>query len=260
MEPESAPDQQEVMVLGNHMGYAWGVERVPTKPGCWDYNNVWIYEFAGDKVGRRLGGYQRNYSAFYKTFYPFRWEGRDYALYSRNYTATRVMSLPDCRDLGGEERDSFGFCPTGFYVPVSPYTGESGGFGFVSGCVWGDDSSWKVEFLDLRKVAEGVLTRTAAYGYAELASRNDDLSKAIEVDWDENVDESYVEVQAVKKVRVFRHDVNHAWTRNELEKLKVRLEDGDVPSALDQIDAIVLMTERWDGIEPWPKADLKGDK
>ena len=28
--------------------------------------------------------------------------------------------------------------------------------GFVAGCVWGDDSSWKIEYLDLSKADEGI--------------------------------------------------------------------------------------------------------
>lgn len=80
-----------------------------------------------------------------------------------------------------------GFCPVGFYVPDwwdvhddgiipgSQYWSRdrewpTGEFGFVWGCRWGDDSSWKVQHLDLRRVQEGVITRDERFGYVELAT------------------------------------------------------------------------------------------
>src|SRR5437879_4404709 len=65
----------------------------------------------------QVGAYVRNYHALFSTFYAFRKHETDYALYSPHYTATRVMELPSCRDLGGEEPDSYGFCPVDYYVP-----------------------------------------------------------------------------------------------------------------------------------------------
>ena len=69
------------------------------------------------KNDEQIGEYQRNYGTFYNTFYPFKCNGVDLALYSSDYTATRLMSLPDCKDIGGEAPNSAGFCPTGYYVP-----------------------------------------------------------------------------------------------------------------------------------------------
>jgi hypothetical protein len=45
-----------------------------------------------------------------------------------------------------------------------------GEFGFVWGCHWGDDSSWKVQYLDLSQVQQGVIRREERFGYVELAS------------------------------------------------------------------------------------------
>lgn len=157
-------------------------------------------------------------------FAPFRIGESWYALYCPDYTATRVLRLDDGKDLGGEEGDSFGFCPVDFLVPAYrqlswtyrerredgrierrtgstllwpntpgmnahlfasvnrevPETALNVGFApvlsewrfapfaLVSGCVWGDDSSWKVEFLDLSHAAEGVLVRSDRWGYAPL--------------------------------------------------------------------------------------------
>ena len=38
------------------------------------------------------------------------------------------------------------------------------------GCVWGDDSSWKVQYLDLTGIQDGVIRRDERFGYAELAT------------------------------------------------------------------------------------------
>ncbi len=85
-----------------------------------------------------IGTYKRNYSAFYNTFFPFERDGVWYALYSRDYTCTRVMKLPECIDIGGEDPESCGFCPVDYFVPKVKDVYMP--FGFVAGCVWGDDS------------------------------------------------------------------------------------------------------------------------
>lgn len=46
----------------------------------------------------------------------------------------------------------------------------AGDFGFVWGCVWGDDSSWKVQNLDLSAVQDGVIRRDERFGYLKLMS------------------------------------------------------------------------------------------
>ena len=135
---------------------------------------------------RVVAAYARNY-AMLQTFEPFRQGGRHYALVSPDYTGTSILDLESGEILGGEEPSSFGFCPVGFYVPdwwdvndgtVLPgarYWNEDkewpdGRFGFVWGCVWGDDSSWKVQFLDLSDVSRGAIRRDERFGYVELAT------------------------------------------------------------------------------------------
>ena len=49
---------------------------------------------------------------------------------------------------------------------------SSGDFGFVWGCVWGDDSSWKVQHLDVSGVSEGVILRDDRFGYLKLATNS----------------------------------------------------------------------------------------
>jgi len=41
-------------------------------------------------------------------------------------------------------------------------------FGFAAGCIWGDDSSWKVEYLDVTEVENGIVKRDSRFGYIEL--------------------------------------------------------------------------------------------
>jgi len=137
---------------------------VPTTPGCWHHLKVEIF----DSETKKVGEYLRNYGSLYQTFYPFFHHGEAFALYSRDYTATRVMRLPSCQDVAGEERNSMGFCPVQFFVPYDPFSEINGDFGFVAGCVWGDDNSWKVQFLDLSKIREGKLIRDDRFGYLEL--------------------------------------------------------------------------------------------
>jgi len=175
----------------------------PTGPKTWAYSTMTIFD--GDT---EIGGYERNYPSFgEQTFEAFERNGAWYALYSHNYTASRVMSLPDCRDLGGEEPHAGGFCPVEFYVPryksvrrtlrdgraieswafdadaeklesgdtTDPYgqpvtvgPWRSLDVGFVAGCLWGDDSTWKLETIDLSRANEGIITRKARFGHLQL--------------------------------------------------------------------------------------------
>jgi hypothetical protein len=131
-------------------------------------------------AGKKIGEYTRDYHKLYGTFYPFKQGDQWYALYSKNYTCTRVMELPSCKDIGGEEPCGNGFCPTGYYIPYAdkkilgqdygdePIVGPNGQFGFICGCVWGDDTSWKIQFLDLSQVSKGLLKRDDRFGYLEM--------------------------------------------------------------------------------------------
>jgi hypothetical protein len=150
-------------------------EEVESKPGCWNTLIVHIFLREEDGTEREIGQYPRNYPSFVsKTFCPFKQGDKEYALYSTDYTATRVMELPSCKDIAGEEPESCGFCPTGYYVPgmdeedwndVEELAGQ---IGFVCGCVWGDDTSWKLQVLDLSRVSEGKFSRDDRLGYVEL--------------------------------------------------------------------------------------------
>lgn len=96
----------------------------------------------------------------------------------------------------------WGFCPVEFYVPdfleewdereshkksfedqieelekervaENTWWDESderlrGDFGVYCGCVWGDDTSMKVQYVDLQKIREGVVTTDDRFGYIQL--------------------------------------------------------------------------------------------
>lgn len=152
-----------------------------SEPGRWTTVHVEVLEQA-----RVIAEYDRNY-AMLQTFEPFRQGETHYALISPDYTATSVLDLATGEVVAAEEPDSFGFCPVGFYVPDwhdvygqghaypgtltwrSDYEWLTGDFGFVWGCVWGDDSSWKVQYLDLSAIRDGVLRRDERFGYVKLA-------------------------------------------------------------------------------------------
>lgn len=180
--------------------YAAQVSRVET-PGknTWDYLDVAVH-YRDDTVP--IAHYRRNYPAFNRTFEPFRQladPDRHYALISRHYTATAVLDLQSSTIVAEEKPASNGFCPVGFYVPdwwdvhdgsILPGSHfwnterdetPRGDYGFVWGCVWGDDTSWKVQHLDLSDVAKGEIGRDDRYGYVELATISDDPTDFIRV-------------------------------------------------------------------------------
>ena len=208
------------------------VTSVPTKPGCWNYSLVKI--FCNDKY---IGEYTRTYEAYSTdTFYPFEQNGKEYALYSKDYTATRVMELPSCKDLCGEENDVNGFCPVEYFVPThihndssweEDYDEESltddsengkrefkeywlkerklhrlnGQIGFIAGCVWGDDTSWKIQILDLSQISKGILSNTSYGKYLEMDSGLD-LSKSCNVGFNNGIyitHTDYFELSELKK-------------------------------------------------------------
>lgn len=135
-----------------------------------------------------VGSYDRNY-AMLDTFEPFRQADRHFALVAPDYTATSVLDLQTGQIIASELAGPDGFCPVGFYVPdwwdthdgsILPgsmhwsdeYEWPSrGDFGFVWGCYWGDDSSWKVQYLDLSEVRQGKIRREERFGYLRLATR-----------------------------------------------------------------------------------------
>jgi hypothetical protein len=155
-------------------------------PGVWQTGRVDIFE-GNDAAARQIGSYERNYAGWCaETFAPFMQDGRWYALYAPDYTATRVMELPSCKDLGGEAPLSHGFCPVDYYVPYDhpdvATAGDAGRFGFVAGCIWGDDSSWKIQYLDLSNASTGIVVRKEMFGYVAMPSKTLRLKDCVSLD------------------------------------------------------------------------------
>jgi hypothetical protein len=163
--------------------YTTKITEFENRPGTWNSLHVEVF----DESGRVVTAYDRNHPTLYRTFEPFRQGDRMLALISSDYTATSVIDLVSGNVIAAEEPNAMGFCPTGFYVPDwwdindgSLLPGSmhwdqddelpKGDFGFVWGCIWGDDSSWKVQYLDLSRVQQGIILRDKRYGYVELAT------------------------------------------------------------------------------------------
>jgi hypothetical protein len=144
-------------------------------PGVWNTARVDIFE-GNESTARQIGSYARNHSGWCsETFAPFMQDGRRFALYTPDYTATKVMELPSCKHLGGEAPASHEFCPVDYYVPYDHpdvlAAEDAGLFGFVACCIWGDDSNWKIQYLDLSNASTGVVLRKEMFAYVAMPSK-----------------------------------------------------------------------------------------
>jgi hypothetical protein len=88
------------------------------------------------------------------------------------------LRYPDGKDIRaytGETEELMGRTRDKYKWVWGPEREYEGGFivlppkhGFVAGCVWGDDSSWKIQYLDVSRIAEGIIKRDDRFGYIEL--------------------------------------------------------------------------------------------
>ncbi len=132
----------------------------------------------------------------------------------------------------GTEKPGWGFCPVEFYVPdwldnfgadAIDYTfnvkeGEeprylypeedflkfTGQYAIYSGCVWGDDSGgWKIRYIDLSRISEGIVTSDERFGYIRFAGKS---LKEIEIWNDSNrmvvPVEMYVDIPSGKAFKI----------------------------------------------------------
>lgn len=194
--------------------YEIKLKKIDNGPGYWSYTEVSIFNKSTIN-NTIIAKYNRTYDAMFDTFFPFEKGGKHYALISMNYTNTSVISLDTGKIIAEEPEEDSGFCPVGFYVPryfkepnedYNIYEGfglwdekdikEMGltdkdihytEFGFVSGCHWGDDSTWKLQWLDLSEIEKGIIKREEKFGYFELPP-NQPLWDAISCEYyDENM-------------------------------------------------------------------------
>lgn len=156
--------------------------------GFWNTLEVSIFEKDWDTgEENKIGMYVREYGSMYNTFCPFVKDDKHYALYSSDYTKTEVMELPSCKKIA--EDDSKGFCPVDFFVPNTyDHLGDpgeelqEGSFGFVAGCYWGDDSSWKIRYLDLSEIDKGIVKNEERFGYISMPCGDIRLKDIIDFD------------------------------------------------------------------------------
>lgn len=148
-------------------GYLITTQKVSGKPGFWAVvnveirrGNVLVFEFT------------RQYPSFgLETTRIFSLEGQDVLVYSENYETLNFFNLTkrEAITLNEESKKQIcGFCPTDILVPKfivdddvyicdGGTNGEFHDFAFVSGCVWGDDSSWKLNILDMKNLLRGAV-------------------------------------------------------------------------------------------------------
>jgi hypothetical protein len=175
-----------------------------------------------DGSEKQVGEYFRNSLGLGRTFCPFHLNGRDLALYSPKKPATRIIELPSCKDLGGEEPEPDYFSPVDFYVPRyierEAMDGELKGqklsinepfdahltanpsnqilyypFGFVAGSKPGDDVTYKIQYLDLSQADQGVIKRDDRFGYIALPEKVtlEDAIHMSDYNYDPTDDESF---------------------------------------------------------------------
>jgi hypothetical protein len=145
----------------------------------------------------RVGEFAFNYShSLDKIIKPFKVGDDWYCTYSTSYTKIAVAKLTERfehidSDIGGEG----GFCPVEVVIPYKviwrklpeepvvyrwtypkddeydddpDYEVEYASFGFYQGCKWGDDSTYKLRYLDFSKLKDRKLGVSAPFGRFEL--------------------------------------------------------------------------------------------
>lgn len=188
----------------------------PHGEGYVNHRAVTIFEKLEDGTEKEIGSYTRNYSSFYKTFWPFKQKEKEYALISKHYTCFEVIELPSCKTVAMEKPHSWGFCPVEFYVPDEEKMRRErcealdGQLGFVAGCVWGDDNGWKIRTIDLRRLEEGHIESMESFGYFKMPEDGeyDSIEKCIDtLDAYENNGKlyCYAKMTGIKQFGVF-HD------------------------------------------------------
>lgn len=170
--------------------YFLKVKEVKIRRG-WSNREVEVYRRNEEGTEVKISEYNRNYPSFFNTFCAFTKNGKDYALISDRYSELKILDLTTGKIIATQPDSNKGFCPVDFYVPTEDNPNLS--FAFVAGCVWGDDSSWKVQYVDLSKIEEGVVTTDDRFGYIELAT-NIGLEDAVTI-VDTDLDGSEFEVQ-----------------------------------------------------------------
>lgn len=175
-------------------------------------------------------------SAVWNTVHPFEHQGRWYVTYSSAYTRLSVFNITDQYEAWTDEGGAGGFCPVAVAIPwkhtdVRPehershnltmwswlprigdqYEGDASfrasaaDFGFYSGCIWGDDSSWKLRYLDFSRLSEGIVVASDAFGYIPLPTSMT-IQDCVELDYVEEDEDRKVFALAVRSFFVQQPD------------------------------------------------------
>lgn len=191
--------------MSKFIRYKAEATQIKNGEGRWDYQKIEIFggfhvEGLIPCVWEKIGEYVFNYSnRGAELFCPFKKNEKWYALYSKCYTATRIMELPSCIDIGGEIEAANGFCPVEYLVPTVNQVGKlAGTLAFVAGCHWGDDHSMKIQVIDISKIEEGIIKREARFGYHELP-RNQSLQDSLDFTWTDEEDDPIITINTFKE-------------------------------------------------------------
>ncbi|HRQ42453.1 MAG TPA: hypothetical protein PLD25_31440 [Chloroflexota bacterium] len=167
------------------------IRKIDNGPNVMNSIEVGVFKLL-DGEETQVGSYVRNFPFLHRTFHHFRKNRQDFALYSPEYTTTRVMELPSCTDIGGE-KPHISFCPLDYYVPwVDEPQDEAdkaphvlrGNFGFVAGVYWGETNvTAQIQYLDLLRAEEGIIARDQRFGDIRLPVKCS-LEQAIFIDED----------------------------------------------------------------------------
>lgn len=194
------------------MYYCKVSEDIDNGPSAWNSQKLQVFKWTDNPwISDFVGSYVRNYPSFgVETFASFEQDGQWYALISDEYTRVACIELPSMEIISSTPGGSSGFCPVEIWVPqyyehshekygkfriydndldefdtsedrewtyIGPYY-ES--FALYSGCIWGDDHSWKVQAIDISDPHN--IKELRPFGYTELAT--DSSIRDIKIDWE----------------------------------------------------------------------------
>ncbi len=143
------------------------IETVTRKsnPGCWDVIDITIKkdEEVVFEVTRRYSTMAEETTKFFEL------DGKEIVVYSDDYQTLNFFNLTDRQPIQLDEESKkqiYGFCPVEIIIPRYKIEDEwyemdnDNGplyhdFAMVSGCAWGDDSSWKLNIIDLKDLLSG---------------------------------------------------------------------------------------------------------
>lgn len=182
-------------------------DTVKNSPGTWDSEKVSIFR-DGKLIGEYMRNYTNGVNTFYPFQLEGEWYALYSAQYTE-LRAMR-LGQDHIEDWCGTQQLKNAFCPLELYVPrynvmTDSYTSGTDelrqfeysvvdstvtadefiadstsanckettycDFGFVAGCLWGDDSTAKLRYIDLAKIVNKELHVTEKFGYWEIPDR-----------------------------------------------------------------------------------------